>query len=71
MKARSSTRRQIRSRLYLNGTRPTNPTAYLRLQGIAPALDTVARDHMEPDLPAAVLEKSLRRETGRPQSRRR
>jgi hypothetical protein len=51
-----TSRRRIRPRLDLNGTRPANPTAHLRLQGIAAALGTLARDHMQPDLAAMVLD---------------
>jgi hypothetical protein len=47
-------RRRIRPRVYLNGARPANPTANLRLQGIAAALSTLARNHMKFDLAAMV-----------------
>ena len=49
-------RHRIRPRLYPTSARPANPTANLRLQGIAVALDTLARDQMEPDLAAMVLD---------------
>jgi hypothetical protein len=49
-------RRRIRPRIYLNGARPANPSAHLRLQGVAAALATLARDHMQPDLAAVVLD---------------
>jgi hypothetical protein len=55
MKARTR-RHRIRPRIYPNGARPANPTANLRLQGVAAALGTLARDHMEPDLAAMVLD---------------
>jgi hypothetical protein len=48
-------RRRIRPRLYLNGARPAKPTAHLRLQGIAAALATIAREHREPDFAMMVL----------------
>jgi hypothetical protein len=54
MKTRTR-RHRIRPRIYINGARPANPTANLRLQGIAAALGTLARDHMEPHLAAMVL----------------
>jgi hypothetical protein len=55
IKARTR-RRRIRPRFYLNGARPANPTANLRLQGVAAALATLARDHRQPDLAAMVLD---------------
>jgi hypothetical protein len=49
-------RRGIGRRLYLNGFRPANPSANLRLQGIATALGIIARDHRQPALAAMVLD---------------
>jgi hypothetical protein len=49
-------RQRIQPRIYLNGARPAKPTANLRLQGVAAALGTLARDHREPDLAAMVLD---------------
>lgn len=56
MRYEARRRHRIRPRLYPTGARPANPTANLRLQGIAVTLGTLARDHMEPDLAAMVLD---------------
>jgi hypothetical protein len=49
-------RKRIRPRIYATRPRPANPTANLRLQGVAAALGTLARDHREPDLAVMVLD---------------
>ena len=47
--------RRIRPRVYATRPRPANPTTNLRLQGIAAALATLAREHSEPDFAMMVL----------------
>jgi hypothetical protein len=54
MKSRSR-RRRMRPRLHLDGTRTARPTASYRLQGIAAALATVAREHRGADFAMMVL----------------
>jgi hypothetical protein len=49
-------RRRIRPRIYARRPRPANPTAHLRLQGIAAALGELARTHREPRLAAMVMQ---------------
>jgi hypothetical protein len=57
MPAKSRTRRsRIRPRVYVRQPHPANPSTDLRLQGVAAALGTLARDHRQPDLAAMVLD---------------
>jgi hypothetical protein len=47
--------RRVRPRLHATRPRLANPTTNLRLQGIAAALATLAREHGEPDFAMMVL----------------
>jgi hypothetical protein len=49
-------RARIRPRVYARQPRPANPSTDLRLQGVAAALGTLARDHRQRDLAAMVLD---------------
>jgi hypothetical protein len=57
MPAKPRTRRsRIRPRVYVRQPRPANPSTDLRLQGVAAALGSLARDYRQPDLAAMVLD---------------